>query len=155
MRQVVYAVGTAEQVTETFAEEATVKVFAVTYVTLKIPFPLMDVAPPLKVPPETPLRVTPVVTPAGKPCGAVVVTVHGVPMEMDSIWKAFVTLIGTVNVVESTTVAVFPPELIETSENFPLNPRNQIVFDPVMPCGLEQVKVVGDVVGAERTATSR
>jgi hypothetical protein len=102
--------------------------------------------------------VTPdVVLPIAKPCGAVVVTVQlGVPMAMDATWKAFVTLIGTVKVVAVAAVAVFPPELIFAgSENFPLNPRNQIVLDAVMPCGLEQVKVVGDVVGAETTATSR
>ena len=118
--------GAAEQVTATLVDEATVKVFALVLVILKV-VPLMEVAPPLNVPPVTPLRVTPVVTPAGSPCAATVVTVQGVPMATDAIWKTWVVVIGTVKAVGLVTVAVFPPELIPASENFPDNPNSQIV----------------------------
>ena len=152
-RQVVKLVGAAEQVTLARLELATVKVFAPVLVTVKA-VPFRDVAPPLNVPPTMPLMVTPVVAPAGRPCGSTVVTVQGVPVATDATWKMCVVLAATVKVLWPVTVAVFPPELMLASENFPESPNNQIVlvwpFAP-MPCGWVQVIAVG-VVPAELMA---
>ena len=122
--------GAAEHVTLVKPEEATVNVFRPVLVTVKV-VPLMDVLPPLNVPPITPLRVTPVVAPSGKPCAATVVTVQGVPMATDAIWKTWVVVTGRLKLVASMTVALMPTLI--AALNFPERPVGHTVFVDVKP----------------------